>query len=141
VLSALAAVVDKKAVRIGLVLLGVLSTIALAPAALFAAYATVVSIVEGRGPPWWGGIAGLGGIIGFLGAWSRVLFSSTRFRSSLLLRMSTSLALVVGVLAAGILFFSVAGGPDNPAAWLFVGLAVLGLILLGATLGTTAHAT
>ena len=140
-LSALAAVVDRKAVRIGLILFGAITTIALAPMALLGAYATIASTLEGRATVWWGGIAGLGGIIGFVGAWSRVLCSSARFRASPALRISTSLALVVGVLAAGILFFSTAGGPDNPAAWLFVGLATLGILLLGATVGVTAHAT
>ena len=140
-LRALAAIVDKRGVRIALVVLGALITIALGPMAFVGAYASFASIIEGQGTVWWGGIAGFGGLIGFVGAWSRVLIISARFRASPALLLSTCLALIVGVLAAGVVFFSSAGGPTNPAAWAFVGLGALGTLLLGATVGARSHAT
>jgi hypothetical protein len=135
---------DTRGVRIVLAIVGVIVTIVLGPA-VFAAYASLDAVVHGQiddiSELMSGGIAGLGGVIGLIGAWCRLAFSTARLRASRELWAVTCAALAIGVLAAVTVFFVHSAGPYNPAAWWFLALAVFGVLLLVATLGARPNAT
>jgi hypothetical protein len=142
---ALASAVDRRAVRIGLVIIGVIVTVGLGPMAAFGTYAALAPLLEGQitdsSQFMASGIAGLAGVIGLVGAWCRVLLSTARFQTSPALLALTSAALGIGIAAAIAVFFVHSGGPYNLAAWSLIALAILGAILLAATLGARPNAT
>lgn len=140
---AFAVVIDRRSVRIALVVVGSIVTVALGPLAAAGAYGSLVSLFQGQMTSEFiaDGLAGLGGIVGLVGAWCRVILPTSRFRGSPILLALTSASIAIGVLAAAIVFFVHSAGPANPAAWWFVAISALGVVLLLATLGARASAT
>jgi hypothetical protein len=119
-------------VRVTLLLLGVLATVALGPMSVFGAYLLATSFVSDAQDKYmflgWS-VVGTGGVIAITAAWVRLLVPRRYFQERALLRWATAVGLAIGLGIACLLLF-------NPAmAWLVVLTIPIGVFLLGATLG------
>lgn len=121
-----------------LLIVGVFATLAFAPMAAIGVqlvFAMLQSSAPDRFQSIGWGIAGAGGMTGILGAWVRLLLSPERFSAHPVLKWLTVTALALGVVAAGITFAGVLSRPANLLAWLMAPPLIIGVFLLGATLG------
>lgn len=121
-----------------LVAIGVLATIAFAPISILGAYMLLVSLGSEAPDRWhfngWN-VVGAGGLLGIVGAWTRLLVSGSRFQANGLLKWGTVACLAAGVIVAGLTFTAVLHNPASALAWLMAPALVVGVFLLGATIG------
>lgn len=131
-------ILKNKKLRWSLVAICVPGTMAFAPMSIIGAYMLLTSFVSDAPDRWhligWS-IVGTGGVLGIVGAWVRLLISSSCFQSSGLLKWGTVVCLAAGVLVAGLTFSAVLFNPAYVFGWVMAPAIVFGVFLLGATLG------
>lgn len=120
--------------RLLLVLIGIVATVALGPMSAFGAYMLVTSLFSDAQDKWiflgWS-VVGTGGVIALVAAWARLLVPRRHFQKRPLLKWGTASGLAVGLAIAMLLL-------RNPAmAWLVALTIPVGTFLLGATIGET----
>lgn len=144
-LSRFALQLEKPLVRRGLVLVGVVGTLYLAPMVLFGAYMGIAALffpgVTERLMYFPVGALGIGGAVGIAAAWCRVLASNRKRQTSKAFFVFTVVGLGIGVVTAvvygslGLFGDGALGGLSSPLAWSFVAVAIMGAALLGGTIG------
>ena len=141
--SSWAAAMENTKVRVLLLLVGLLATLALAPMSAFGTYMLLVTLISDAPDGYqflvWS-IVGTGGLIGLIGAWVRLLVPGRHFESSRTLKWITSGALGAGVLISGFMFFVSARSPMNPIIWFAGATLAIGVFLFGATVGVKPRA-
>ena len=131
---------DRSWTRVILLVLGIVGTVMLAPMALFGAYSGVVALLFYRdagdvGMAYRMGAIGLAGVLGMLAAWCRLLIANERYRRSAVLFYSTVVGLVIGIATAVVFFGGAWVSAPSPMFWLALVVVLLGIGLLGATIG------
>jgi len=101
---------EKRTVRVALLLFGILATIAFGPVSAFGAYVLLVGMTTQARDNFhligWG-VIGIGGVIGIAGAWARLLVSGTHLQTKPLLKWVTAASLAVGLLVTAFTFTGV----------------------------------
>src|SRR5258708_14718520 len=128
-LRAWAAAMSNPMVRAGLVLLGVPLTLVLG---FFAVLGTSAMLAESNFPA---GVLGVGGLIGIAGAWMRLVVPGHKLRASPGLLWGTAFGLVVGMVIAAWMTFWLLYDLRTVLPWLAACAFVIGVFLLGATVG------
>jgi hypothetical protein len=80
-------------------------------------------------------VVGTGGLIGIAGAWMLLLIPRRMRQENPLLKWVTAVALLIGVGVAASVLAGTVSDPENPVVWLMAPALIIGVFLLGATLG------
>ena len=139
--ASLSNIVDQRVTRVILFTLGIPATIFLAPWAALGAYLGIEYGLLYRDAAdvdtgYAYGFLGWGGLIGLAAAWSRIILRGARFHRSMALYALTVVGLLMGVATAVAQLIWTRGITADPLLWVFLGVFLLGLLLLSATVGT-----
>jgi hypothetical protein len=137
-------IIERKAVRIGFIILGVAASIVFIPYALFTTAVGVSVIIDFDAADYSKfssyAFIGIGSLYGIVSAWVRVLLSNEALRNYRLLRYSVIIGLAFGVAVSTSLAWLSASSPGFIWFWLFVALASIGGFLVAATMGAMHNA-
>jgi hypothetical protein len=129
---------QNRKVRGLLLLIGLLATVAFGPMSVLGVYLLATDLQSDAPDRFhfigWS-IVGSGGVLGITGGWLRLLVAGTYFQTHPVLKWLTVAALGAGVLVAALIFSRALWNPADLMAWLMVPTLVVGVFLLGATVG------
>jgi hypothetical protein len=129
--------------RLALVTIGILATIALGPISAFGLYMLVTAPFSDAADRyqsfgWW--VLGGAAMVSLVGAWMRVLIRPEGFRSSAFLRWLTCVLLVPGIAAAVLIVAAAVRGQESVLVFIAIPSLATAIFLFGATLGETGDA-